>query len=132
MNDETRQTNWQQVRYLAFPYSVSGAATPNTTTADEHLRELILQVLFTNPGERVNLPEFGAGLQRLIFAPNSDVLRASVQFLVTTNLQRWLGERINVEQVIVSSEPGEQEKVTLEIVYIIKKQQLRERLRVQV
>ena len=54
-------------RYLDYPYSVGGNGIPSTTTADDHLRDLILQVLFTNSGERVNLPEFGAGLQRLIF-----------------------------------------------------------------
>src|SRR5690348_15588357 len=95
------QTNQRQPRFLDYPYSVSGKGTPNTTTPDDHLRDLILQVLFTNPGERVNLPEFGVGIQRLVFAPNSDALRSSTQFLVSANLQRWLGDRIDVEQVNV-------------------------------
>src|SRR3954452_5828783 len=107
-------------RFLDFPYSVSGTGTPATTEPDDHLRDLILQVLFTNPGERVNLPEFGVGIQRLVFEPSSDALRASVQFLVSTNLQRWLGERIDVEQVQVTSEPGLEETVIIEIVYIVK------------
>ena len=55
------QTSLNVPRFLDYPYSVSGNGTPSTTLADDHLRDLILQVLFTNPGERVNLPEFGAG-----------------------------------------------------------------------
>lgn len=117
-------------RYLDYPYSLVGGV-PATTTADDHLRDLILQVLFTSPGERVNLPEFGVGVQRLIFEPSSDAMRASVQFLVSTNLQRWLGDRINVEQVQVTSEPGLEETVTIEIIYIVKSTRQRQRLQVQ-
>jgi len=131
MADEI-QSDLQQQRYLDYPYSVSGSGIPNTTMTDDHLRDLILQVLFTNPGERVNLPEFGVGVQRLVFAPNSDALRLSTQFLITTNLQRWLGDRINVEQVDVSSEPGFEEAVTIEIVYTIRMTQQRQRVQVQV
>src|SRR5215475_6257486 len=99
---EQLQSDLRERRYLDYPYSVSGTGIPHTTTADDHLRDLILQVLFTNPGERVNLPEFGVGVQRLVFAPNSDSLRSSVQFLVTTSLRKWLGDRINVDQVNVT------------------------------
>lgn len=104
-------------RFLKYPYSVSGSGIPNTTTADDHLRDLILQVLFTSPGERVNLPEFGVGVQKLLFEPSGDTLRSSAQFLISTNLQRWLGDRINVEQVSVGSDPGEESTVRIEIAY---------------
>ena len=104
-------------RFLKYPYSVAGTGIPNTTTADDHLRDLILQVLFTNPGERVNLPDFGVGVQRLVFEPSDETLRSSAQFLISTNLQHWLGDRINVEQVTVDSTPGDESTVTIEIVY---------------
>src|SRR5437870_587314 len=117
MDTDRLQSDLRTPRYLDYPYSVSGTGIPNTTTAADHLRDLVLQVLFTLPGERVNLPEFGVGVQQLVFAPNSEALRSSAQFLITTNLQRWLGDRIDVEQVLVSSEPGEEQLVTIEIVY---------------
>src|SRR5262245_56670987 len=126
------QTSLNEPRFLDYPYGVSANGTPNTTTADDHLRDLILQVLFTNPGERVNLPEFGVGVQRLVFAPNSDSLRSSVQFLVTTTLRKWLGDRINVDQVNVTSEPGEENTVTIEIVYTLKQTLQQQRVEVQV
>ncbi len=126
------QTDPRIPRYLDYPFSVSGTGTPTTTTTDDHLRDLIIQVLLTNPGERVNLPEFGVGVQRLVFAPNSDALRSSAQFLIITNLQRWLGDRINVEQAVVSSEPGSEETITIEITYTVKATQMRQRVQVQV
>jgi phage baseplate assembly protein W len=126
------QTDPGNVRFLKFPYSVSGSGIPNTTTADDHLRDLILQVLFTIPGERVNLPQFGVGVQQLVFEPSSETLRASAQFLISTNLQQWLGDQINVERVDVNSVPGEEEQVTIEITYSKNSTQERQRVQVQV
>jgi phage baseplate assembly protein W len=126
------QTDSRDPRFLKYPYGVSGSGIPNTTTTDDHLRDLILQVLFTNPGERVNLPEFGVGVERLVFEPSSDALRASTQFLISTGLQRWLGDRIDVQQVSVSSIPGEEETVTIDITYTIKSTNQRQQVQVQV
>ena len=128
----TVQTDLRQQRFLDYPYGVSGKGTPNTTSPEDHLRDLIMQVLFTSPGERINLPEFGAGVERLVFAPNSDALRTTTQFLISTNLQRWLGDRINVDQVQVTSEPGFESQVNIEIVYTIRQTQQRQTLQVQV
>jgi uncharacterized protein len=126
------QTDPRATRFLDYPYTVGSTGAPNTTGPDDHLRDLILQLLFTNPGERVNLPEFGVGVQQLVFAPNSDALRTSAQFLISTGLQRWLGDRINVSQVLVTSEPGEEETVNIEIVYTLNATQQRQSLQVQV
>jgi len=126
------QTDMREPRFLDYPYGVSSTGTPRTTTGEDHLQDLILQVLFTNPGERINLPEFGVGVQRLVFAPNNDTLRTSAQFLISTNLQRWLGDRMDVEQVNVSSELGAEHVVTIEIVYTMKATQQRQRIQVQV
>lgn len=117
------QSDLQQVRFLQYPYAVSGRSVPVTTDPTSHLQQLILQVLFTNPGERVNLPQFGAGVQRLVFSPNSDALRTSTQFVISTSLNQWLGDRIDVQQVNVSSDPGYEEQVTIEIVYTVKQTQ---------
>src|SRR6516225_8543955 len=119
-------------RFLKYPYSVGGSGIPITTTGDDHLRDLILQVLFTSPGERVNLPEFGVGVQRLVFEPSNETLRSSAQFLITTNLQHWLGDRINVEQVNVASDPGDESTVRIEIIYTAIATQQRASVTVQV
>jgi Bacteriophage baseplate protein W len=114
--------------FLDFPIDIDSTGGLRTTGSDDHLRDLIIEVLFTEPGERVNLPEFGCGIKRLLFAPNSDVLRASTQFLITQNLQRWLGDRIDVQQVSVSSEPGDESTVQLDITYVNKERNLRQQL----
>jgi phage baseplate assembly protein W len=126
------QSGTRTQRYLDYPYGVSSTGAPNTTNPDDHLRDLILQVLFTNPGERINLPEFGAGVQQLVFAPNSDALRTSAQFLISNSLQRWLGDRIDISQVSLTSQPGEEEAVAIEIVYVVKSTQQRQTVQVQV
>ena len=71
---------------------------------DTHLRELIEEVLFTTPGERVNRPIFGSGLLQLVFAPNSDALAAATQMQVQGALQQWLGDLIQVEVVQVQND----------------------------
>ena len=65
---------------------------------------MIEQVLFTNPGERVNRPDFGCGLKRLLFMPNSQPLAAATQMLVKSALQKWLENEILVEQVLIDAE----------------------------
>lgn len=122
----------REAHFLDYPYGIAAEGAARTTTAGDHLRDLIVQVLFTSPGERVNLPEFGVGIQRLVFAPNSEALRASAQFLVSVNLRRWLGDRIDVERVEVTSVPGEEEIVTIDIAYVEKRTRERQSLQVRV
>jgi uncharacterized protein len=71
---------------------------------EAHIRDMIEQVLFTAPGERVNRPDFGTGLLQLVFAPNSDGLAITTQILVQGALQQWLGHLILVEEVLCRSE----------------------------
>jgi phage baseplate assembly protein W len=86
-----------------FPFRFDGRGRTAETGEGDHLRDLIAQVLFTSPGERVMRPDFGSGLLQLVFAPNSDVLAATMQMLVQSALQRWLGDRIHVEAVRVDA-----------------------------
>ena len=89
---------------IDFPYHFDGRGRTAEVDTDGHIRDLIEAVLFTAPGERVNRPTFGSGLQRLVFAPNSDELAAATQFLVQGALQQWLGDLIQVDAVQVESE----------------------------
>ena len=86
-----------------FPYHVDARGRTAPATDDDHVRDLIEQVLFTAPGERVNRPTFGSGLLQLVFAPNSDELATATQFLVQGALQQWLGDLIEVEAVDVET-----------------------------
>jgi phage baseplate assembly protein W len=93
--------------YLDHPLRLDGRGRVATTEADDHVRDMIYQVLFTNPGERVNLPNFGCGLLQLVFEPNSDALATATQFLVQGSLQRWLADVIRVDRVEITSEDGQ-------------------------
>jgi phage baseplate assembly protein W len=89
---------------FAFPYRIDLRRRTASADDDRHVRDLIEQVLFTSPGERVDRPDFGSGLLRLAFAPNSDLLAAAVQLTVHGQLQQWLGELIDVASVEVVHE----------------------------
>lgn len=90
--------------YLDFPFHLDGSGRTATTAEDDHVRDMIYQVLFTNPGERVNRPDFGCGLKMRLFMPNSDALAAATQVLVKGSLQKWLEVEIQVERVEVKAE----------------------------
>src|SRR6266571_5794116 len=89
---------------LDFPFHFDDRGHTAEVANDGHIRDLIEQVLFTAPGERVNRPTFGSGLMRLVFAPNSDELATATQFLVQGSLQQWLGDLIEVNDVQVVSQ----------------------------
>lgn len=84
---------------IDFPFHLDSLGHSASTSDDEHIRDMIEQLIFTNPGERVNRPDFGSGLLQLIFAPNSPELAATVQFTVQAALQRWLGDLIEVREI---------------------------------
>lgn len=92
---------------LDHPYHFDHRHRTAETDDDSHIRDLIEQVLFTMPGERVNRPDFGSGVMQLVFAPNSPELAATTQFLIQGALQQWLGHLITVESVKVEAIEGE-------------------------
>jgi len=89
---------------IAYPFRIDSTGRTASSDTERHIRDLIEQVLFTIPGERVNRPDFGCGLMQLIFAANSNELASATQFLVQGQIQQWLGELIQVEAVKVECE----------------------------
>jgi phage baseplate assembly protein W len=87
----------------SYPYRIDNNGRTAIAGEDEHIKQMIEQVLFTSPGERVNRPTFGTGINTLIFAPLSDEIVATTQLLVQGALQQWLGDLIVVRSVDVSS-----------------------------
>ncbi|HEX2254001.1 MAG TPA: GPW/gp25 family protein [Thermoanaerobaculia bacterium] len=100
---------------LDFPFQVDGRGRSAVTDRGDHVRDLIEQVLFTRPGERVNRPDFGCGIDQLVFAPASDALVTATQFLVQGALQRWLADVVQVERVAVAAQES---TLTIEVVYV--------------
>jgi uncharacterized protein len=87
---------------VEFPFHFDGRERTATVDDDGHVRDMVEQVLFTTPGERLNRPDFGSGLLRLLFEPAREELTTATQLLVQGSLQRWLGELIQVEDANVA------------------------------
>jgi len=88
----------------AFPLRVNaGAGQIERASYPPHVDQLIRQLLLTSPGERVCLPEFGCGLRRLVFAPQSDALKATVRIQVQQAIERWLSDQVHLVDVNVLS-----------------------------
>jgi len=89
---------------VSYPFQFDGLGRTASAGDDQHIRDLIEQVLFTTPGERVNRPDFGCGLRQLVFAANSEELASTTQFVVQSSLQQWLGDLIQVNEVQVAAD----------------------------
>lgn len=105
---------------VAFPFRTDGLGRLATVNDDDHIRDLIEQVLFTSPGERVNRPTFGTGVLQLVFAPNSDEIAATLQFVVESALTQWLGDLIELRGVSVESRDA---ILQITIAYIVRRTQ---------
>jgi len=89
-------------RHLAFPFRIAPDGRTAAPASDaDHVRDELLQLLLTSPGERPFLPEFGGGVRRLVFEPTSDVLRGVVKARITQAISRWLGHRLTLEALEV-------------------------------
>ncbi len=107
---------------IAFPFHLSSTGRAAPANHPDHLRQLVEQVLFTGPGERVNRPEFGCDLGQLVFAPNGDEMTAAAQFLLQGALQRWLGEVIRVDALEITAADA---TFTVKIVFVDKRSGVR-------
>jgi uncharacterized protein len=107
---------------IDYPFHFNGKGRTESAAPDKHIRDLIEQLLFTAPGERVNRPSFGTGIMQLVFAPNSAELAAATQFLVQGALQQWLGDKIQIEAVRIESHES---SLNITVQYLIKRSQQR-------
>jgi uncharacterized protein len=96
---------------------------------DRHVEQMMLQVLLTAPGERINRPEFGCGVRRMLFAPNSDVSASLAQVSVHQSLDRWLGSVIKVDNVTVAAVDS---TLMISISYVLLARQQRRYLNLEV
>ncbi len=108
---------------IRYPFQIDGRGRTAEAGSDLHIRQLIEQLLFTMPGERVNRPEFGTGLQQLVFAPNSDELASATEFMIQGALQQFLGDLILVESVTVLSDES---RLKITVQYIVNLSRQRE------
>lgn len=103
---------------IDFPFHFDSRGRTASTGESDHIRDMIEQLIFTSPGERVNRPDFGSGLLQLIFAPNSPELAATVQFTLQAAIQRWLGDVIDLQDLDVRASES---TLAIDLQYIIRR-----------
>lgn len=86
-----------------------------------HVEDMIKQILFTATGERIDLPTFGCGVRKLLFAPNSEALAATAQMMIQQALNQWLSNQITVSNVSVTipEDTPDQSQLLILIQYIL-------------
>ena len=116
---------------ILYPFAIDSGLgrLAEETVYDAHVEELIKQVLLTSPGERINRPDFGCGLKRMVFAPNSDVAASLVQVSVYEALTKWLSSVIDVSAVQAAASG---ETLTVAIAYVLKARRERKYLNLEV
>lgn len=102
-------------RHLSFPFRIGSEGRAQCIqTMDEHVREEIIQLLLTNPEERLFLPEFGAGIKLYVFSNFDDHSAVMAKTALTQCISRWLGERITLEGLEMKME---NETLNIRLVY---------------
>jgi phage baseplate assembly protein W len=116
---------------IRFPFAVDDrlGRLAQENDYEQYIKQLIRQVLLTAPGERIHRPDFGAGVKRLVFAPNSPATASLAQTLIFQALTTWLGALIRTDDVQVEAD---NERLNITIVYTILARQQRRFLTLEV
>jgi hypothetical protein len=120
-----------KIHSIRYPFSIDKGFS---TLAEEveysrHVDQMIRQVLFTNPGERINRPDFGCGIRSMVFAPNSEASANLSQVIINQSLEKWLGTIIEVNDVQVNNI---EETLEIKIIYTLRATQERKYLNLDV
>lgn len=105
---------------IDFPFRFDARGRTAATDDDDHIRDMIEELLFTSPGERVNRPDFGSGLLQMVFAPNSSELASALQFTTQAALQRYLGDLIDLQQLEIAADDA---TLTVIVKYVVRQTQ---------
>ncbi len=103
---------------IAFPLRFDSHGRTAGCDEARHVRDMIEQLLFTMPGERVNRPDFGCGLMHAVFAANGPEIAAALEFNARAALQRYLGDVIDVTRL---SATADEAVLLVEIDYVIRR-----------
>ena len=116
---------------IRFPFAIDGRLGRLAQEHDyeQYIEQLIRQLLFTAQGERINRPDFGAGVRRMVFAPNAPATASLAQTLIYQALTTWLGTLIRTEDV---SAEAANERLNITVVYTILAKQERRFLNLEV
>lgn len=106
-------------RGLRFPFAISELGAPYVSPHHRVIREQLEQLLFTIPGERVNRPTFGCGVQRLVFGGCSPEVAAAAEYVIQVNLREFMGDVIVVDAVRVTAD-SERAELLIDLLYTVR------------
>jgi uncharacterized protein len=112
----------EQIQSIEYPFGIDQGLGTLLEQNDysTHVREMMIQILFTNPGERINRPDFGCGLRRMVFAPNSVANASLLKVLINQSMDKWLSTLITVTDVEATAD---NETLNVSIAYILNARQ---------
>ncbi len=114
-------------RGMSFPPRVGPDGRVAWSEGEANVRESIRVILMTELRERMMLPEFGGGLGRFLFEPNTVATRSRIRERILKALERW-EPRVEVEAVTVDPDPQSAESAIATVVYKLVATQARERV----
>lgn len=103
---------------VAFPFRLDSRGRTQTTDDERHVNAMLEILLLTSAGERVNRPDFGGGLRRLLFGPASPELAATVQHTLRAEILQWLDDVIDLGQLEVLADEG---RVVVNLTYAMRR-----------
>ena len=93
-------------RGIGFPPRVGPDGRVAWSAGPANIREAIQVVLLTEPGERLQLPEFGGRLRALLFEPNTVATRRLVEERIDRALRLW-EPRITIRSITVEEDASD-------------------------
>jgi phage baseplate assembly protein W len=102
---------------IAFPFHIDASGRTATASDADHVRDMILLLLFTQPGERVMRPDFGTGLLQFVHAANSPEIASALKVTLQAALTKFLGDVIEIGALDVDSVDAE---LTVTLSYIVR------------
>ncbi|OPY51008.1 MAG: Gene 25-like lysozyme [Methanosaeta sp. PtaU1.Bin112] len=107
--------NPREGRHLSFPFRIGPSGrTEQVMSQEEHVRDELVQLLLTSPGERLFLPQFGGGARRLVFEGVNEATQSVTRSMLTNAISRWLGHRLALQALTVDVH---EETIDIEIKY---------------
>jgi len=116
---------------MSFPPRVGEDGRIAWSEGETNIREMIQVILRTQERERLKLPNFGAGLQRYLFGPNTVGTRVQLEDGISKALQIW-EPRISLADVTVEQDPNDSQAAIATIEYKLVATQMKERMNVSV
>jgi phage baseplate assembly protein W len=114
-------------RGISFPPRVGSDGRVAWSEGEQNVRESVEVVLRTELHERLRLPDFGGGLGRFLFEPNTTTTRRQIQDRIVKALALW-EPRISVESVAVDADPRDREAAVATVIYRLVATQSQERV----